>query len=67
MGQEARLVSDVDDMIDDMPDCDEIPEGVVQYYDQVPDESVFDDEEDEGEYFETSESIESGPVDRHGK
>jgi hypothetical protein len=32
-GQEARLMSDIDDMLDEMPDCDDLPAGVLQYYD----------------------------------
>jgi hypothetical protein len=48
-----------------MPNCDDIPDGVVQYYDQVPDQSVFEEEDDED--WESSETVESGPVDRHGK
>jgi hypothetical protein len=26
-------MSDIDDMLDEMPDCDDLPAGVLQYYD----------------------------------
>jgi hypothetical protein len=37
-GEEAHYVTE---LLDEMPDCDEVPEGVVDNFDEVPDISVY--------------------------
>jgi len=43
-------------MLDTLPDCDELPEGVVTYYDEVPDLTVYSEESNHAFYSELSAS-----------